>query len=1153
MNENDTQLNLPEREEHILKLWEENQIFEHTLSKTKKGKPFVFYEGPPFANGHPGIHHIEARSFKDVILRFKTMQGRFVSRRAGWDTHGLPVELQVEKELGLKNKRDIERYGIASFNQKCRESVWIYKKEWEEMTKRMGYWLDFKNAYITYDNRYMETLWAILKRYADVGALYQDYKIIPWCSRCGTGLSSHELGQPGAYREIKDPSVFVKFKIRGKDNESLLVWTTTPWTLSGNVAVAVNPKIEYTKFRVGREIFWSAKTPPIADSLQAEVLDKTTGKALLGVEYEPPYRDMKKKIPYKVLGGDFVDSEEGTGFVHLAPAFGEDDMAAVKKEYGEYYPILLTVNEEGKMMKGVVGEGLFAKEADKAIIEDLKKRNLLFKILPYAHEYPHCWRCDTPLLYMARKSWWVRKPVEGLIKENKKINWVPEYLKDGRFGEWIKEKKDWAFSRERYWGTPLPIWQCESCKNIETIGSIEELSKKTTKSGNSYMMLRHGEAEHNLFGTLDATLDAIKLTEKGRKQVLAAAKKLKKEKFDIIVSSDILRAKETAGIVSQITGVMDIVYDSRIREIHLGMNGKPAKLYHKLFPTYEDKFEKRPVGGESLRDVRARMVGFIKDIDEKYAKKKILIIGHEYPLWMLWTAGQGMNEEQAIKVKEEKKGWEFIKNAEAMKFPYRKLPYSHTGEVDLHRPYIDEISLSCASCKGAMKRVPEVCDVWFDSGAMPFAQAHWPFDRGSAKKQPKVFPADFICEGVDQTRGWFYTLLTTSTLLGFPASYKNVLSVGIVLDKNGQKMSKSKGNIVRPEEIIQKYGIDSLRWYFYTINSPNDSKLFDEKDVMNRMRGYLSTLWNSFILFDTYNKKEKRLKLNKKSSHILDRWVLSRLHALIGDTTEKLNAFDIVGAARGIEEFTINDFSNWYLRRSRKRFQKPKSEKEKKEAAETAYSVLLSLVSLSAPFTPFLSEMIYRRLREKSGMKELSVHLLPWPKVDKKFSDRKLEEGMAHTRTVTALALQERSKAGIKVRQPLASLSVKTASIKDKGLLAILQEEVNVKRVIADTKIEGEVMLDTHITPELKEEGLVREIIRNIQEMRKDGGMKPGDKIYVQILPSQKMERMLEKWTSYIKDGVDAKIVRFGGKKEFSVERDSTIDGETVWIGIVKV
>ncbi|MEK7148788.1 MAG: class I tRNA ligase family protein, partial [Patescibacteria group bacterium] len=822
------------------------------------------------------------------------------------------------------------------------------------------------------------------------------------------------------------------------------------------------------------------------------------------------------------------------------------------KEYGEYYPILLTVNEEGKMIKGVVGEGLFAKEADKAVIEDLKKRNLLFKILPYAHEYPHCWRCDTPLLYMARKSWWVKKPVEGLIKENKKINWVPEYLKDGRFGEWIKEKKDWAFSRERYWGTPLPIWQCESCKKIETIGSIEELSKKTMKSGNTYMILRHGEAEHNLFGTLDATLDGIKLTEKGRKQVLATAKKLKKEKFDIIIASDILRAKETAGIVSQITGVVDIVYDSRIREINTGMNGKPAKLYHKLFPRYEDKFEKRPSGGESLRDVRARMIGFMKDIDEKYTKKKILIIGHEFPLWMLWTAGQGMSEEQAIKVKE-KKGADFIKNAEAMKFPYRKLPYSHTGEVDLHRPYIDEIFLSCVSCKGAMKRVPEVCDVWFDSGAMPFAQAHWPFDHRSLKKQPKAFPADFICEGVDQTRGWFYTLLTTSTLLGFPAPYKNVLSVGIVLDKNGQKMSKSKGNIVRPEEIIQKYGIDSLRWYFYTINSPNDSKLFDEKDVMNRMRGYLSTLWNSFILFDTYNKKEKRLKPNKKSSHILDRWILSRLHTLIADTTEKLNAFDIVGAARGIEEFTVNDFSNWYLRRSRKRFQKPKNEKEKKEAAETAYSVLLALVSLSAPFTPFLSEMIYHRLREKSGMKELSIHLLPWPKADKKFSDKKLEEGMTHTRTVTALALQERSRAGIKVRQPLASLSVKTEVIKDKGLLAILQEEVNVKRIIADTKIEGEVALDTHITPELKEEGLVREIIRNIQEMRKDGGMKPGDKIYAQILPSQKMERMLEKWTSYIKEGVDAKIVRFGGKKEFSVERDSMIDGVPVWIGIVKV
>lgn len=851
--ENNTQLNLPDREEKILKFWEENQIFEKTLKKTKKGTPFIFYEGPPFANGHPGIHHVEARVLKDVFLRFKTMQGYCVRRKAGWDTHGLPVELQVEKELGLKNKRDIERYGIGAFNQKCRESVWKYKNEWDQFTKRIGFWLDLENPYITYETSYIESLWYIIKRFWQDKNLYQDYKIIPWCSRCGTGLSSHELGQPGAYRKVKDPSVFVKLPIKGKKNEFLLVWTTTPWTLPGNVAVAVNPKVSYIKYFYKGEYLWSATVPPIPKEESADVVESVLGKNLLDLEYEAPYP--QKNIPYKVVAGDFVTTDDGTGMVHIAPAFGEDDMAVAKKEFGENYPILRTVTPEGKMEEGIIGEGVFVKSADKIITADLDARGLLLKLQWYEHEYPFCWRCDTPLIYLARESWWVKKPVAKLLANNKKINWNPDHIQDGRFGEWLKEPKDWAFSRERYWGVPLPIWKCEACSAKEVLGSIEELKEKIPQSQNLYTLMRHGEAESNMLNKIDDTLTTYHLTDRGVAQVRATVQKLKKIKFDFIYASPILRTKETAEIVAEELGT-EVCFDDRLQEIHLGeFRGKHPKEYHARFPTYEVKFKNRPQGGESLADLRARVMSFIQEIDAKHSGKNILIISHEYSLWILSTAGVGMDEKEIIAEKLNR-GNDFVKTAGTMKFSFAKLPYSHTGEVDVHRPFIDDVSWQCA-CGGIMRRVPDVCDVWFDSGAMPFAQDHWPFQsRIKNQKAPEFFPAEFICEGVDQTRGWFYTLLTVSTLLGFPSPYKNVVSLGHVLDKNGQKMSKSKGNTVDPNELIAKYGADAVRWYFYTVNAPWDAKAFDEKDVAGRLRGFLNTFWNSLILVETYAPKK---------------------------------------------------------------------------------------------------------------------------------------------------------------------------------------------------------------------------------------------------------------------------------------------------------
>lgn len=1194
--ENNTQLNLPKREEEILKFWEENRVFEATLKKTKNGKPFVFFEGPPFANGHPGIHHMEARVLKDVFLRFKTMQGFFVRRKAGWDTHGLPVELQVEKELGLKNKKDIERYGVALFNQKCRENVWKYKAEWDEFTKRIGFWLDLKDPYITYETPYIESLWHIIKRFWETKALYQGYKIIPWCSRCGTGLSSHELGQPGVYRKVKDPSLYVKFPIKGKKNEFLLIWTTTPWTLPGNVAVAVNPKIEYVKASVAPEaeiqkigtlyqpkeynFVFLAKTilekfekhpsgfylfPNSNINLRIEG-DPILGKDLLGLEYEAPYP--QKDIPYKVIAGDFVTIEDGTGMVHIAPAFGEDDMNVAKKEFGAEYPILLTITPEGTMEKGIIGEGKPVKEANKDIGLDLEKRGLLQKLVWYEHEYPFCWRCDTALLYFARESWWVKKPVEKLIANNKKVNWIPAHLRDGRFGEWLREPKDWAFSRERYWGAPMPVWQCASCKHTEVIGSVAELLERAGSSKNTYLLMRHGESEANMIGVIDDS-NTHHLTDKGKKEVERAIPKLKKEKIDIIIASDVLRTKETAQKIASAIGVKNIVFDPRIREIHLGvLRGKPTKTYHDMYPTYEQKFAERPEGGENLADLRARMVAFIRDTDEKYSGKKILIVSHEYPIWILWSAGQGMSTEGVIDQKLKIKNADFIRTGEVMAFSFKKLPYSHTGEVDLHRPYIDEVKFPCSKCipatslgvHAAMRRVPEVCDVWFDSGSMPFAQDHWPFGNLKAKKMkaPEFFPAEFISEGVDQTRGWFYTLLMVSTLLGFESPYKNVMSLGHVLDKAGQKMSKSRGNVVVPKELIEAYGVDAIRWYFYTINAPDDSKAFDEKDVAGRLRGFLNTFWNSYVLFETY--APRKLSSSKfqvpSSKNILDRWVISRLQDVIGRTTVHLNAYEPVAAARAIEEFLINDVSQWFLRRSRRRFQKPENAKELLEVSQITAYVLMELAKLSAPFVPFFAEIIFQRLRGKVGAKEMSVHLAVWPKESASDKNEKLESEMIRAREMTALALQERAKAGIKIRQPLARFQVPSSKFQAPGLLDIVKDEINIKEIIFG----DEFKLDTTITPELREEGFVRELMRNIQEMRKDGGMKPGDVIFAHIETSQKTKGVVEKWREYIKKEVGAKEISFGGKSpaagalggaaHFTVEKEMKEDGETIWIGI---
>ncbi|MDP3727357.1 MAG: class I tRNA ligase family protein, partial [bacterium] len=832
-------MNLPKREEEILKFWEEHRIFEKTLAKTKRGKRFVFYEGPPTANGSPGIHHFESRAFKDLIPRYKTMRGYFVERKAGWDTHGLPVEIQVEKELGLKSKKDIERYGIAAFNAKCRESVWRYREEWTRFTKRIGYWLDLAHPYVTSEASYIETLWWVISQFAKKKLLYRDFKVVPWCPRCGTALSTHELGQ--GYDTVKDRSVYVRFRLKTDNprwrHAALLSWTTTPWTLPGNVALAINPEAEYVcipdpaaKRRwliLGREPFREMVEKSLfpaayRSSLMLDDIDIFKGKEILGLAYEPPFAvpELASETSHRIYPADFVTMAEGTGVVHTAVMYGDDDY---RLGTAVGLPKFHTVDEGGHFIKSL-GEdlgGLFVKDpkTGERIIASLKARELLFAEEMYEHEYPFCWRCDTPLLYYARQAWWVKTTAvkKKLVANNKKINWVPEHLKTGRFGEFLGEVRDWAFSRERYWGTALPVWQCAGCERHMVIGSFAELTASSFEPRTKLILARHAEAENNRHHLLSSEVGegSPPLSEAGRQRAGKMAKELRRSGIDLIFSSDVRRARETAEAIGRAVG-KPVKLDPRLREISMGeFEGKPDHAYGDHFQNQAEKYEKRVPGGESLREVKKRMLSFALEMQANHPGKTVLAVSHGDPLWALRGALSGFDDRRSAG-----DGSLFVPRGAYRAHVVPNLPFDEEGDIDLHRPHVDEIRLKCERCSGEMRRVPEVCDVWFDSGAMPFAQAHYPFEH----KNDLPFPADYISEAIDQTRGWFYTLLAVSTLLGRGAPYRNVISLGHVLDARGQKMSKSKGNIVEPFPLMEQYGTDAIRWYFYTVNAPGDSK-----------------------------------------------------------------------------------------------------------------------------------------------------------------------------------------------------------------------------------------------------------------------------------------------------------------------------------------
>lgn len=1164
---NEQKLNLPALEERILNFWRQHQIFEKVIQRNKGKRKFIFYEGPPSSNGRPGIHHVLARIFKDIIIRYRTMLGFDAPRQAGWDTHGLPVEIAAEKDLGLKSKKDIEKYGVAAFNRKCREIVWGYQKEWEELTERIGFWLDLKNPYITYENDYIESLWWIIKQFWRRKLFYKGYKVVPWCPRCGTALSSHEVAL--GYKTIEENSVYLKFKLKkgqkiGRafittDKTYILSWTTTPWTLPGNVALAVGEQIDYklVKHKSSGEfhILASLRLNSLPDrySDKTEIITMFKGKDLIGLVYEPLFNisQLKNSKTYKVYPADFVTTEEGTGVVHTAVMYGEDDYELGKKFN---LPQFHTVDETGCFTKAIKGlAGLFVKETatEQKIFNWLKKNNNLLEIQLYTHEYPFCWRCDTPLLYYARTAWFVAmsRLRRQLLAANKEINWVPAHIKNGRFGEWLKEVKDWNFSRERYWGTPLPVWECSQCNLIEVFGSRTEIDNRAEHNDNVYWLVRHGESLSNIKNIINSSpqdKDQYALTLKGRVGVEKLAKQFQKNKnkIDLIFSSDFRRTRETAEILAEKLKVKRIIFDERLREINVGIfHRRPINEYHQYFSSLTEKFSKKPPQGENLRELAQRVYSFIKEIDKKYKNKNIIIVSHEYPLWMLETIMMGWDQKRSVLEKEKKVG-DFIKTGERHQVRFFKLPRDEYGFLDFHRPYIDEIIFRCHQCGQVMKRVKEVADVWFDSGAMPLAAVHYPFTT-----KQLLYPADYISEAMDQTRGWFYTLLAVAVALGKSAPYKNVISLGLIHDKKGQKMSKSRGNVVDPWQMIQRYGVDALRWYFYTINPPGDQKNFDEEEVLKTIRRFILLVYNSFIFFKTYQPKNlKEVNIKAISKNILDQWILARLNETVTAATRFLNQYDVGGAAKSIEDFG-DDLSRWYIRRSRRRFQRPKNQKDWQNASQTLRFVLLNLAKLLAPFMPFFSEGLYQALKPQFE----SVHLEKWPtRLQIPNLNRKLLKQMAEIRHLAGLVLAKRAEAGIKVRQPLQKIKIKSSKIKIKALLDILKEEVNVKQIVFDAKLKEEVWLDTKITHRLKEEGWLRELLRIIQDLRHDAGFQPNDKVILLAeLPSE-AAYLVRKNENFVKREINAVGIEYRRSDKFKIEIETQLENWPIWLGLRK-
>ena len=1142
------------REERVLEFWKKENIFQKSVEKNKDGKTFVFFEGPPTANAKPALHHLEARAFKDVLPRYKTMQGFSVPRRAGWDTHGLPVELQIEKKLGLTSKKEIEQYGIAKFNTECRQSVFEFIEDWEVFTDRIGYWVDKDQAYYTFDTNYIESLWSIVGRVNEQDLLYKDYKVVPYCARCGTALASHELAQ--GYEDVKDLSVYVKFKIKPgqkindhivEDNTYLLAWTTTPWTLPGNIALAVGAEIEYVQVKIGDELYILAKDL-LSKNFQEqafEIKNNFSGSMIAGLNYEPVFAELKKsnnsQNAWQVYNTDFVTTTDGTGIVHIAPMYGNDDFELATKNN---LPKIHTVNETGNFIQNIVPEFLkdrFVKDEQVAIdiIKDLAGRNILFKKEKYEHSYPHCWRCKTPLIYYARDSWYIKMSNlrEKMISENKDINWEPSHIQSGRFGEWLDGIKDWAISRERYWGTPLPIWISEDGERI-VVDSFETLKKYTKKSGNDYYVMRHGQSVGNVTELVSSRVDNNDpLTEQGIAQVKESLGS-GPESVDIIIASPFMRTKQTAEIAQQKYGA-EIYFDERLGELDAGdFEGKNWSDYHDYLYGHDQGkwFEHKIPGGESLADVLKRVGNLIYEIEQKYKNKKIMFVTHGGPAWLLYVAsGEFMPDGKQYQVANSHvfvSDFKRFGNAEIRKLDFTPLPHNEKYLLDPHRPFIDDIVLE--KDEKVFYRTKEVMDVWFDSGAMPFAQDHYLFRKQNllskvfTNEKTIGYPADFISEAIDQTRGWFYTLHAVGALVGWGKAYKNVICLGHLLDASGKKMSKSIGNIVDPWVMMDKYGVDTLRLWMYSVNQPGDSKNFDEKTVKELEGKILTLLYNVLSFYELYRDKDLEDQLMLKDLHskidnVLDGWILNRLNQLIINTTNNLDNYKLFEPVRELRDF-ISDLSTWYLRRSRDRLKDGDT-----GAKQTLYYVLKTISQIMAPFAPFTAEDIWQKLHTEKD--EISVHLSSWPKPDD--VDVELIEEMNLVRDLCTEGNALRKKINIPVRQPLASFTIKDVLPVNKQYFEIICDELNVKQTIVGT----EYKLDTNITPELKREGVYRELVRALQDMRKSSGLTPDDIVSLTI--SKNAENLIKDFESDLKKIVQINEINFAdGDNEVLIAED---------------
>ncbi len=1135
------------REEEMLAFWRANNVF-NTSVETPAGKApvgdFVFYDGPPFATGTPHYGHILAGTIKDAIPRFWTMNGYRVVRKWGWDCHGLPLENIIEKRLGLATKRDIEALGVKQFNEAAREAVLEYADDWKEVVPRMGRFVDMGDDYKTMDSTYTESVWWVFSELNRKGLVYEGFKSMHLCPRCGTTLSNFEVNQ--GYKDIKDIAVTVKLPLLDEQGEvtdtSLLVWTTTPWTLPGNMAAAVHNDIDYVKvkflnrepgahratdadpeaaMRLEKVILAKARLAQLSTD-EYEILEEMKGSTLVGKRYAPPFEAFKnqefkdKENAWKIYHAEYVDlGEEGTGAVHLAPAYGEEDMELAKEEG---IPIQHHVDVGGRFREFVghpfAGELVKPKDDDLAdvthldadieIVKFLKDSGRLIRKENITHSYPHCWRCETPLLNYATTSWFVRVTdlKDKLVEENNKIKWVPEHVGRARFGKWLEGARDWAISRQRYWGAPLPIWKNPETGAYTVIGSLEELMTHVPKSGNIFVLTRHGESEFNTQGILNAELNVQNgLTEKGSEQVRSTAALLKDRPIDYIYFSPLQRTRETATIIAEVLGLPRdrLIEDARLIENGFGeFEGKNVNEYHASFPDGARRLTARPEGGETWMETKRRMGAFLYEINEKHTNARILVVSHNGPLQMLQAVAGG-NDFNDTAYHIDKNDYD-IDNAEVREIRFTPLPHNDNYELDYHRPYIDDIQL--VDEKGApLVRVPDVFDCWFESGSMPYAQNHYPFENKERfdPKTGKGYPAQFIAEGVDQTRGWFYSLIVLGTALFGKSPYEHVIVNGLVLAEDGKKMSKKLQNYPDPMELTNRVGADAIR--FYLLSSPiikAEDVNFSEKEILELQRKNIGRLHNVLAMYEMYASEET--KIDAQSDNVLDRWIVARVASMLREVTDGYKGYELDRATRPITDF-IDDLSVWYLRRSRDRI-KSDDAGDKTKALGTLKYVLRELSIGIAPVMPFYAEYLFQKVREENDA--VSVHLMGWPIVEE--VETTSLEIMAQVRKIVSLALEARAKANIKVRQPLQSLQIKDLNDveystwkKDQSYLSLITDEVNVKEVLFTDSLADDVFLDTTLTDALRKEGNVREFIRNIQEARKNAGLEAGDRITLQV------------------------------------------------------